>query len=249
MDWDGFDQIQTTDDFWGWMNNSFLPGIYNNTDPHVFIPLDQILLRQIRLKPRPCHSDVFDVTEEVATCYPRLEDGFTHIWEPPYPSWKNTTLNDNGKSYVFGESGIIYYSQSYSVSLSIKNYTEVRETINKLIEDEWIDWGTQAIIIEFLVYSPNVNLVGAGVILGEFSNLGTFEGSHDVVIISEVYVRKNYSWEAVVLILFLTGFFFSRKLWMYLCQQELRQYLIKKMLKKLVVMELLFTFIFLHSGT
>jgi len=59
------------------------------------------------------------------------------------------------------------------------------------------------------VYSPNSYLVAAGVILGEFSNVGEFVALHDVVILSEHYLQKDISWTAIVLLVFLIGFFFE----------------------------------------
>jgi len=48
--------------------------------------------------------------------------------------------------------------------------------------------------------------VAAGVMLGEFSNVGSFVGSHDVVLVSETYLQKELTWTEICLLIFLLGF-------------------------------------------
>jgi len=80
---------------------------------------------------------------------------------------------------------------------------------DELIENKWIDFGTQAVILEFLVYSPSSFLVSAGAMLGEWSNFGSFVPSHEFVVVTEYFLTPEINWTTILLIFYFLGFLFE----------------------------------------
>jgi len=78
-----------------------------------------------------------------------------------------------------------------------------------------MDWETQAVIIEFAIYSPNVDLFAVCAIVAEFTNVGGYQGSHECAVISTPELQLSTSWSAIVLYIFFSGFL-MQEIWEYL---------------------------------
>jgi len=152
-----------------------------------------------------CSSLYLNLSSLVDVCYPRQE--LDYVWHNDFTTYHNLSLSSLGKKRLNGQINNAFYpSESFTIQLSL-NLTEALDTLDQLIAEDWLNIGTQAVILECLLYSPNSYLVSAGAMLGEFSNFGSFVPSHDLVIVSEYYLTKNLHWTSIILILFFFGFF------------------------------------------
>eukprot|EP01123_Difflugia_compressa_P014563 TRINITY_DN769_c0_g2_i1.p1 TRINITY_DN769_c0_g2~~TRINITY_DN769_c0_g2_i1.p1 ORF type:complete len:744 (+),score=109.67 TRINITY_DN769_c0_g2_i1:278-2233(+) len=190
-----FGGISTADEFWDWLNNTFVPGLYDSTEPRKMMLLDDVLLRQTRLEPEPCSTTVVPNIDYM--CYS------DNIDENPF--WKNSSRIPVGKESFSSSFTHVDFKNTFITGLSINN-TIATERIKQLMDQQWIDWGTQMVAVDYLLYSPNSRILAAGLAVVEISSVGYFHCSSDLIVISEGYLDKEYTWSAVLLIFFLTGF-------------------------------------------
>jgi hypothetical protein len=194
-----FDSITDFASYTDWFNNSLIPVLYDPTDEHLYLLTDRVLVRQIRVPSEACFNPegVPFLREEVPVCYPR----FTLLseWHP------RSDLPHAGKP-ILATDYATYDSRGETIVLD-RNITEALETLSKIDFDTWLDWTVQAVIVEFALYSPNLQLFSMCAIVGEFTNVGVFKGSHECAIVSPSELYHSYSWSAILLYLFFIGFF------------------------------------------
>jgi len=204
---DVFDKIEDFASFTDWFRNILIPALYDPSDNHLYMLTDKILVRLIRVDPRPCINPkgVPYINKEVPLCYPRLTTTIGDGWNPK--SENNFTANFIGKPLLFTEAA--FYDSRGDFLILPRNETDADNELNQIDWDNWLDWSVQAVIIEFAMYSPNTQLFSMCAIVGEFSNVGTFQGDHECTIISPLELAHSFSWTAILLYIFFIGFFFE----------------------------------------
>ncbi|CAF1074084.1 unnamed protein product [Adineta steineri] len=193
-----FTKITTIDQYWNWLENSFVENIraqkwYNNQPPRNlsgFINdksnrfIGWATIRQLRVKSTLC-----DVKNQVtSTC----EYDYSFFNEDKYsykPGWTNETTqnysstiiqsfqystSENLDTYVYvGEHGT--YSGNGYVYEFRGILSELQSNLSLLHQLEWINNQTRAIIIQLTLYNPNVQLFTSATLLAEFlSSTGVF---------------------------------------------------------------------------
>eukprot|EP01123_Difflugia_compressa_P013142 TRINITY_DN5928_c0_g1_i1.p1 TRINITY_DN5928_c0_g1~~TRINITY_DN5928_c0_g1_i1.p1 ORF type:complete len:565 (-),score=45.42 TRINITY_DN5928_c0_g1_i1:298-1992(-) len=197
-----FDSVTDFSSYTDWFHSSFIPEMYSSDDDHLYMLTDEILIRQIRIDPGSCHNSKNVPLPNVPLCYPREANTLT--WTPIEKSWNNFTLQSIGKS-ILSTDYAVYGPEGFTFVLS-QNSTEAQKTLSQINFDTWLDWSIQAMIIEFALYSPNLELFSVCTIIGEFTNAGQFKGYHECALVSPGQLALSYSWSAVFLYIFLSGF-------------------------------------------
>ncbi|GFN94987.1 polycystic kidney disease 1 2-like protein, partial [Plakobranchus ocellatus] len=173
-----FEEIQTTEDFWGWAKTGLLNGLIAGQYYNAYPPLrlrtyinDKVsrmlgyaTLRQLRVHPGQCkvHSFFEDIIRECNVLY--SEDGeerrsFGLSWEQPEnPQLSNRTEYtwtdaDSLNSYPHWGKLSVYSGGGYLVRLN-GSKQELFDLFTQLEQEEWIDKYTRAVFVEFSVYNP-----------------------------------------------------------------------------------------------
>jgi len=205
VNFSSLENVGDFDSYWTWLETSLIPGLYDTVDKHIFVLADDILLRQVRLDRISCTniSPLLELTVDILDCYSGLEKS---------PTWKNSVLNDDGKELNSYVGSGRYSSEAYTVVLS-RNKTQMNETYTELKEGEdWLDWQTRAIMLEFLIYSPNTELFGVAAALVEFNDVGITVVSHDVAIMYPKDLHKGHTWNEFLLFVIFISYIFQ-ELW------------------------------------
>jgi len=189
-------KISTIDDYWQWLENSFVGNIraqqwYNGDIPQylngfVNDKTNRLIgwasMRQLRTNPRSCTYQ--RIISECDYDYSILnEDNQSY-----QPGWTNNTtldgeysssirqafeyqLSKNIDSFIYvGEHGT--YSGNGYVYEFRGSLLNLQSNISSLHQLEWIDRKTRAIIIQMTLYNPNVQLFSSIILLAEFLSTG-----------------------------------------------------------------------------
>jgi len=125
---------------------------------------------------KPCHG-TFKETEKEVTNY-------CLRWKPfPCPptehsdkltssAWLYNTSAEVWGLPITAEKGT-YDGGGYFMKLDVNSHVS-KEIFIELIENEWFDAQTRAVILEFTVYNANANLFAYAVFVGEFPEVGGF---------------------------------------------------------------------------
>ncbi|CAF4055957.1 unnamed protein product [Adineta steineri] len=191
-----YDNINTIDEYWYWLENSFVSNIraqqwYNGDIPQYlngFLNdksnrlIGWATMRQLRVKSELCPD-----RRVISIC----EDSYSFFNEETklfQPGWTNETIEDD----VYSSS--ILKAFNYSTSDELDTYTYVGEfgtyrgggyvyefrgrlsdmktNLSKLHQLDWIDEKTRAIFIQLTLYNPSVELLTAVTLLAEFLPTG-----------------------------------------------------------------------------
>ncbi|CAF4106163.1 unnamed protein product, partial [Adineta steineri] len=187
-----YTNINTIDEYWYWLENSFVSNIraqewYNRDIPQYlngFLNdkssrlIGWATMRQLRVKSELCPD------QRVIS---RCEDSYSFFNEETQlfqPGWTNETIEDE----VYSSS--ILKAFNYSTSDELDTYTYVGEfetyrgggyvyefrgslsdmkiNLSKLHQLDWIDEKTRAVFIQLTLYNPSVELLTAVTLLAEF---------------------------------------------------------------------------------
>ncbi|XP_076075764.1 polycystin-1-like protein 2 [Mytilus galloprovincialis] len=202
-------KIHKPEHIWKWIKLELLPNLYVskhwNGDPlgslgeRIVSTLQSyrvgpIRLRQERVRPESCNIP-FVIHSVIGVCsldwstdvgdeqtYSKgwlpLPTGVTYDNIPNYP-WKYRGLMDNEGIPYKGTFGT-YPGGGYVADL-IGKYDRVKQTVEELEKDHWIDRYSRGIFVEFTLYNPNVNM---------FSNIFiSFEHSTSGKMIPEFFLK------------------------------------------------------------
>ncbi|CAF1460939.1 unnamed protein product [Adineta steineri] len=187
-----YTNINTIDDYWYWLENSFVSNIraqewYNGDIPQYlngFLNdkssrlIGWATMRQLRVKSELCPDQrVISICEDSYSFF----NEETQIFQP---GWTNETIEDE----VYSSS--ILKAFNYSTSDELDTYTYVGEfgtyrgggyvyefrgslsdmktNLSKLHQLDWIDEKTRAVFIQLTLYNPSVELLTAVTLLAEF---------------------------------------------------------------------------------
>ncbi|CAF1004007.1 unnamed protein product [Adineta steineri] len=191
-----YTKINTIDEYWYWLENSFVSNIraqqwYNGDTPQYlngFLNdksnrlIGWATMRQLRIKSKLCPDQRI-----ISIC----EDSYSFLNEEIQlfqPGWTNQTIEDE----IYSSS--IRKAFNYSTSDELDTYTYVGEfgiyrgggyvyefrgplsdmktNLSKLHQLEWIDEKTRAVFIQLTLYNPSVQLLTAVTLLTEFLPTG-----------------------------------------------------------------------------
>ncbi|CAF0966370.1 unnamed protein product [Adineta steineri] len=187
-----YTKINTIDEYWYWLENSFVSNIraqqwYNGDTPQYlngFLNdkssrlIGWATIRQLRVKSELCPDQ-----RVISIC----EDSYSFFNEETQlfqPGWTNQTIED--EIYSSSIKKAFNYSTSdeldtYSYAGEFGTYTgggyvyefrgrlsDMKTNLTKLHQLEWIDEKTRAVFIQLTLYNPSVQLLTAVTLLAEF---------------------------------------------------------------------------------
>ena len=188
------EKISTIDQYWHWLEQSFVLNVraqewYNGEPPRNlsgFVNdkcsrlIGRVLMRQLRVKRSACTNGIS------STCHENyhLLNEEKRSYEP---GWINETTGLAGNSTI--ERAFVYRRgdetdqymyvgdhATYSSGGYLYEYrgrlVNLRGNLSELHQLNWIDSQTRAIIIQFTLYNPNVQLFTAVTLLTEFLSTG-----------------------------------------------------------------------------
>ncbi|XP_059152857.1 polycystin-1-like protein 2 [Physella acuta] len=187
-----FTDIGNIDDFWKWIETSFLSGImassyYNDYPPlrlrsYVNDKSSRILghatMRQLRVKadqcevPKPFRNMIHECNVPY-TIFDQEDRDFDVGWTELGPN--KTGVKNSGytwstaeslNSYPYLGSSTLYSGGGYVVHLT-GSRTQLNDTFKRLQTENWIDRYTRVVFIEFTVYNPQINLFSVNTMLIE----------------------------------------------------------------------------------
>ncbi|CAH1793770.1 unnamed protein product [Owenia fusiformis] len=185
-----FTKIRTNKDFFHYLNQTLIRGIraqswYNGEPPfgqrgftgdRVGRLMGYVTLRQLRIKPGGCPTQnvVAHLVSECNTEYSIFnedEDDYGIGWAPANGTnnkteYKYMTSGELDTYPIWGKLAM-YGGGGYVVKLTGDMYA-LEDRIEELRQDEWIDKYTRAVLIEFSVYNPYVNIFVSSVMICEW---------------------------------------------------------------------------------
>jgi polycystin 1L2 len=138
-------------------------------------------MRQLRVKSDSCHGQ---------TIVTKCKDDYSFINEEKssfQPGWSNETTQlsnssinrafqyqtgDELSTYVYAGEYATYNSGGYAYEFRGR-LSDLRSNISELHQLGWIDEQTRAVIIQFSLYNPNVELFTSATLLVEFLSVGS----------------------------------------------------------------------------
>ena len=183
-----FLDIRTIDEYWSWLNGSFVSNLraqrwYNNDPPRNLSGylndktvrlLGWPILRQLRVRADSCAS-----TRLVAECF----DEFSWANEEKTSFAPNETLDafvrrafdfrsgDELDTYMYVAPHHTYPSSGFVYEFRGR-MAQIRSNLSELQRLSWIDRETRAIFLQFSLYNPNVELFVAATLLVELLPTG-----------------------------------------------------------------------------
>lgn len=166
-----YEGMVTTSDFWTYMENEFVNGLYweewyNGDAPfpyegYVFGEskvLGRAQMRQLRVEEGSCkiHDQFADLINECYDQYTTAEEGKTTFKQAntSYYTWNSEDVTGYGSHY--GE--ITKYAGSGYLALLGSNKAETLNIIADLKDNLWLERSTRAVMIDFNLYNANINL-------------------------------------------------------------------------------------------
>ena len=180
----GFERVSS---LWSWIRSDFLNAFdKNHLNDKVSFLIGHPILRQFRLKSNYCKF-IFknhECLSEFGTKNQEKRD-FAPRWKDPK---KDILLNNSIESDVinafkynssldaYALFGVysVYYGGGYEYKMNLydTNYTLIINDLIRLQKLNWIDKKTSAVIIEFTLYNPNLNLFSLNTFLFEILPTG-----------------------------------------------------------------------------
>ncbi|CAF3719120.1 unnamed protein product, partial [Adineta steineri] len=191
-----YTNINTIDQYWYWLENSFVDNIraqqwYNGDTPQYlngFLNdkssrlIGWATMRQLRIKSELCPDQ-----RVISIC----EDSYSFFNEETQlfqPGWKNETIEDE----AYSSSILKAFNYSTSDELDTYSYTgefgtyrgggyvyefrgrlsDMKTNLSRLHQLDWIDEKTRAVFIQLTLYNPSVQLLTAVTLLAEFLPTG-----------------------------------------------------------------------------
>ncbi|TNN06289.1 Polycystin-2, partial [Schistosoma japonicum] len=203
---DTFKKMNDVDDFYKWAHEILIPGLraerWYNRNPPLFQRgyledrtnriIGYAMMRQLRTKKDSC--EVHELAKHLFKhCYASY-DMFNEDKETYGISWTkfqgNEKSNNSAPEYVYQNSSqlkgypylgqITWYSGGGYVHLLRGSKDEMLDMMSYLNETHWIEFSTRAIIIQFTVYNPNVNLFAIITALVEMPGIGSLIPSYRI---------------------------------------------------------------------
>ncbi|EGC39681.1 hypothetical protein DICPUDRAFT_52532 [Dictyostelium purpureum] len=143
--------IKFSDDFKQYLTTTFCETVLSmsldNEDAMNKIIGNTIRIRTTRIKPGSCTDNGLNLT-----CYSNSYDGSTKDRSPYGPNGIYTYTSNTHGSFVFGHNQYVWDRSGYYVDISVKNVTM---EIQQLIDNDFIDVQTRAVIISFSTLNLN----------------------------------------------------------------------------------------------
>ncbi len=185
----------TIDQYWSWLENSFVGNIqaqkwYNGDIPQNLVGfindksnrlIGWATIRQLRVKSNLC-SD-----QRIISICENSYDSSNEETQSFQPGWTNETIGEEYSSSIIN-------AFTYSTSDELGTYayagqhgtyegggyvyefrgplSYMRTNLSLLNQLEWIDEHTRAVIIQLTLYNPNVQLLTSATLLAEFLSTG-----------------------------------------------------------------------------
>ncbi|CAF3833588.1 unnamed protein product [Adineta steineri] len=198
--------ITTIDDYWNWLENSFaensraqqwyngeaprnLSGFVNDKSNRL---IGWIIMRQLRVKPQLCSNkqNLILICENDYDLLNEEKDSFQPGWKLNNETvaqidYSSTILqsfqyqnDDQLDSYITIGDFETYSSGGYVYEFRGR-LNDIQTNLSKLHQLGWIDNKTRAVIIEFSLYNPNVQLFTSITLLTEFLSTGGIYPQYD----------------------------------------------------------------------
>ena len=194
-------QIGAIGDYWDWLQGPFVGQLraqqwYNGQPPRNLSGflndkasrlIGWASIRQLRIQSESCH-----VKQSLKQYFAYCKDDYSFFNEEKRlfePGWGNVTsvlsntsierafqyqssamLNSSyvvGNHHTYGQGGYVYDFRG--------RLADLKGNLSALHQLNWIDGQTRAVVIQFTIYNPNVQLFTAGTLLTEFLPTGGVE--------------------------------------------------------------------------
>ncbi|CAF1336506.1 unnamed protein product [Adineta steineri] len=188
-----YTKISTIDQYWNWLENSFISNIhaqqwYNGEAPqnlNGFINdksnrlIGRVLMRQLRVKTSLCPTKLSLKCNEDYSFFNEDKNSYTPGWLNQTNEYSNSSiirafLYDNGENYdqyiyigkygTYNSGGYIYEYQG--------RLSDLQSNLSELHRLSWINSQTRAILLQLTLYNPNVQLFTSVKFLTEFLPTG-----------------------------------------------------------------------------
>jgi hypothetical protein len=194
-----YTKITTVNDYWNWLDNSFLSNIraqkwYNGDAPRNlsgFIDdkssrlIGWAMMRQLRIKidscqaqlSSQCKGDYSFSNEEKGSFEPGWVNETVQIYNSAIGRAFRYESGDQLDTYVYIGDHATYSSGGYVYELR-GSLSDLQSNLSELHQLNWIDSQTRAVMIQLSLYNPNVQLFTSVILLVEFlSNGGLYPQS------------------------------------------------------------------------
>ena len=183
-----YTRINTVHEYWNWLENSFVLNLraqqwYNGQPPRNLSGflndkstrlIGWATMRQLRIKQTTCLNDYSRFDEETASFAPgwqKSSNGSASQYSPStYRSFQYVD-GDQLDSYAYTGNHQTYRSGGYVYELRGR-LSDLKANLSQLRQLEWIDNRTRAVIIQFPLYNPNVQLFTSVTLVVEFLSTG-----------------------------------------------------------------------------
>ncbi|ELW63050.1 Polycystic kidney disease protein 1-like 3 [Tupaia chinensis] len=181
-----FSEIKLLKDFYPWANRTLLPNLYGDdrgfiTDGNSFL-LGNVLLRQIRIPQEQVKlSDLYQ--EDTANYGAHWGPSDTNLTKSD-SIWHHQNQETLGGYPIQGQLAT-YTGGGYVVRLG-RNFSSATRVLQHLEQWHWLDRCTKSLLVEFVVFSANVDLFCAVTLIMESSDMALQE------IAGRVQTRKRF---------------------------------------------------------
>lgn len=197
---------------WSWIRTDFLNAFdkkkLNHLNDKVSFLIGYPVLRQFRIKSHyckfimanhECMSEFGPKNQEKRDFAPRWKDPKVDILlnysiKSDVIDSFNYTNSHNFNAYALFGVYSVYYGRGYEYKMNFysKNYTFILNDLIRLEKLKWIDKKTSAVIIEFTLYNPNLNLFSLNTFLFEILPTGNMIKSvrfEPIIILNEISLQ------------------------------------------------------------
>ncbi|KAG8438692.1 hypothetical protein GDO86_005036 [Hymenochirus boettgeri] len=164
-----FLRIKRSNEFWAWASEMLLPYLhdYHPQQRGYSTVLGAARLRQVRLKEGS--SDPCSSLSTRGTCTQLFQDTSLKNSNVPSRNWSYSPPDTTGAWYW---GFLSFYDSSGYIQELRGNLAENKQLLEKLQQSEWIDNITNAVFVEFSLYSPGVDMYASVTLLLEFPLAG-----------------------------------------------------------------------------
>jgi len=191
-----YTKILTIDDYWNWLENSFVENIhaqqwYNGESPrnlNGFINdktnrlIGWVIMRQLRIKTELCQTSITKICVYDYSFSNEEKSSFEPGWINQTTKVSNSSIdqafvykdgNDIDTNINVGDHGT-YNSGGYVYEFRGR-LSDMQNNLSELHRLDWIDSQTRAVIIQLSLYNPNVDLFTSLIFLTEFLSTGSLD--------------------------------------------------------------------------
>jgi hypothetical protein len=189
-----FAKISTVDQYWNWLENSFVSNIlaqewYNGEPPRNLSGfandkasrlIGWAIMRQLRIKTELCHTQkISSICEYDYNFFNEEKSSFEPGWVNQTTRVSNSSIDrafmyqtgDQLDTEIYtGEHGI-YSSGGYAYEYRGR-LSDLQSNLSELHQFDWIDSQTRIVIIQLTLYNPNVQLFTSVILAVEFLSTG-----------------------------------------------------------------------------